>query len=144
MRATSVRQIIERERLVECSPGVSVKDAVARMCEHCCGSIVLKDDGRIVGIFTERDLMRRVVHAGLDPAETPVGAVMTPDPDTIDAEAPVMDAIRAMDECSYRYLPVIENGACVGVISTRHLPFSEVIAMAPELEARHRLAEQLW
>jgi predicted transcriptional regulator len=69
---------------------------------------------------------------------------MTKSPDTIAADAPVADAIRAMDEFSYRYLPVLDAGQCIGVISTRHLPFKEVLEMASELQTRHDIAERLW
>jgi CBS domain-containing protein len=139
-----VREIIERDQLVAATPDTTVKDAVARMGEHRCGSIVVIESDAVAGIFTERDLMVRVVGKGLDPNATPLAQVMTKKPDTIDADAPVADAIRAMDEFSYRYLPVLDGGRCIGVISTRHLPFSDVLDMKDELEARHGLAERMW
>lgn len=139
-----VREIIERDQLVAATPDTTVKDAVARMGEHRCGSIVVIEGDTVAGIFTERDLMVRVVGKGLDPKATPLAQVMTKKPDTIDADAPVADAIRAMDEFSYRYLPVLDGGRCIGVISTRHLPFSDVLDMKDELEARHGLAERMW
>lgn len=139
-----VREIIERDQLVTATSDTSVKDAVATMAEHRCGSIVVLDDEQVAGIFTERDLMLRVVAKGLDPQATPLAKVMTKKPDTIDADAPVADAIRAMDEFSYRYLPVLDAGRCIGVISTRHLPFGDVLDMKDELEARHGLAERMW
>jgi CBS domain-containing protein len=140
----SVREIIERDGLIAVGPASTVKEAVAKMVEHHCGSVVVIDGDAVVGIFTERDLMIRVVHAGLDPTGTRMREVMTKQPDTIDAQAPVSDAIRAMDEFSYRYLPVLDAGRCIGVISTRHLPFSDVVDLNDELEARHGLAERMW
>jgi len=139
-----VREIIERDRLVQVGPESTVKTAVDQMAEHCCGSIVVLDGDSVVGIFTERDLMLRVVREGRDPAATKMAEVMTKAPDTIAADAPVADAIRAMDEFSYRYLPVMDSGRCIGVISTRHLPFKEVVEMCSELQARHDIAERLW
>ena len=138
-----VREIIERERLISVGPDATAKQAVAAMVEHHCGSIVVLEAAKVAGIFTERDLMLRVVHVGRDPAATTMREVMTPGPDTIDADAPVANAIRAMDEFSYRYLPVLDSGRCIGVISTRHLPFSDVLEMKDELEARHDLAERM-
>lgn len=138
-----VREIIERDRLVNVAPDSTVKAAVDEMAEHCCGSVVVMEGGAIVGIFTERDLMLRVVHGGRDPATTKIAEVMTKSPDTIAADAPVADAIRAMDEFSYRYLPVLDGGQCIGVISTRHLPFRDVLEMNWELETRHDIAERL-
>jgi len=139
-----VREIIERDRLVKVGPDSTVKAAVDEMAEHCCGSIVVMDGEAVVGIFTERDLMLRVVREGRDAATTKMSEVMTKGPDTIAADAPVADAIRAMDEFSYRYLPVLDSGHCIGVISTRHLPFKDVLEMASELQARHDIAERMW
>jgi len=56
----------------------------------------------------------------------------------------VADAIRAMDEFSYRYLPVFHAGRCIGVISTRHLAFKDIIDMNWELQARDDFAERMW
>jgi CBS domain-containing protein len=144
MARTPVRQIIGRDTLVRTVPTATVRAAVAEMAKNRCGSIVVMEDETVVGIFTERDLLLRVIHAGLDPAGTTMAEVMTSDPDTIDADAPIVDAIRAMDEFSYRYLPVIDQGRCIGVVSTRHLPFGTVVGMEWELEERHSLAERIW
>jgi CBS domain-containing protein len=138
-----VREIIERDRLVKVAPDSTVKAAVGEMAEHCCGSIVVMEGEAVVGIFTERDLMLRVVHEGRDPLTTLMAEVMTKTPDTIGADAPVADAIRAMDEFSYRYLPVLDAGRCIGVISTRHLPFKDIIEMNEELQTRHDIAERM-
>ena len=139
-----VREIIERDRLVAVAPTTTVKAAVDAMAEHRCGSVLVMEGDTVAGIFTERDLMLRVVHAGRDPATTSMVEVMTRTPDTIAADAPVADAIRAMDEFSYRYLPVLDGGRCIGVISTRHLPFKDIIEMSPELQTRHDIAERMW
>lgn len=139
-----IRQIIERDQLVAVPPSATVKDAVETMAGHCCGSVLVIEGDQVAGIFTERDLLLRVVAKGLAPEATPIDAVMTKSPDTIDADAPVADAIRAMDEFSYRYLPVLDAGRCIGVISTRHLPFGDVLDMKDELDARHTLAERMW
>ncbi len=144
MSTRPVREIIERDQLVAVSPSATVKDAVATMAEHRCGSVVVIESDAVVGIFTERDLLLRVAAKGLPPEATPISAVMTKTPDTIAADAPVADAIRAMDEFSYRYLPVMDEGRCIGVISTRHLPFADVLDMKDELDARHSLAERMW
>ena len=98
---------------------------------------------RLVGIFSERDLLIRVASAGRDLDRTAIDEVMTREPDTIGADEPVAEAIRRIDEFSYRYLPVIEDGKVIGVISTRHLPFGDVVAMAGELQQRHDLAERM-
>ena len=98
---------------------------------------------RLVGIFTERDALWRVAAAPLDPATTPVSAVMTRDPDTLPAEAPVADALRLMDECGFWHLPVTSGGEVVGVVSIRDLPIGTGIGLQDELERRHDLAERM-
>jgi CBS domain-containing protein len=143
MAQRTVREMIERDRLVSAGPRTTVRRAAAAMAAGRCGSVLVVEDGRLLGIFTERDLLNRVVGAGRDPEGTRLAEVMTRAPDTIGADEPIIAAIRKMDEFSYRYLPVLDGGRVIGVISTRHLPFGEVVAMAPELERRHGLAERM-
>lgn len=131
--------------LVTARPDETVHDAARRMAEHSCGSVlVMGTDGALAGIFTERDLLVRVVAPGRDPAVTPVAEVMTREPETIDAEASVREAVRRMDEGAFRHLPVVEDGRVVGVLSARDIPVLELGRMADELDRRHRLAERLW
>ena len=139
-----VRAILSRPNIVCMHPSESVRVAAQRMTAENCGSILVMDGRRLLGIFTERDLLRRVVAAGLDVERTTVAEVMTADPDTIDADEPVAEVIRRMDEFGYRHLPVTELGRPVGVVSIRDLPFGDVAAMQPELEERHALAERIW
>lgn len=139
-----VREMIHRAALVRASPDDTVRVAAKAMVEQVCGSSLVMEGERLVGIFTERDLLTRVVAADRDPDRTRLRDVMTRDPDTIGADEPIKEVIRKMDEFGYRYLPVLENGRVIGVISTRHLPFGEVISMQWELQARHALAERMW
>ena len=139
-----VRDIIERSVMVTAAPGQSVHEAAAAMAEHRCGSILVLEGDRLVGIFTERDLLMRVVAAGKNADRTRLGEVMTRDPETIAADAPVLDAIRLMDEESLRYLPVMENERLIGVISAKDLPYSEIGRIAREIGDRHALAERIW
>ncbi len=144
MSGRPVRSLIERDTVVRCTPDETVRSAVKTMAEHVCGSILVMEGDRLVGIFTERDLLMRMAAAGRDLDRTAISEVMTREPDTIGADEPVAEAIRRMDEFSYRYLPVIEDSKVLGVISTRHLPFGDVVAMAGELQQRHDLAERMW
>ncbi len=140
-----VREILTRPTVVTATPATSVREAVRRMAAHACGSVVVLDDGgRLVGIFTERDLARRVVAPGRDPDTTPLAAVMTREVETIPAEAPVAAAIRAMDAGGYRHLPVVAGERVVGVLAPEDIPLGELVRLADELETRHRLAERLW
>ena len=144
MATPQVREIIQRDRPLVGRPEDTVRAAASRMAEHRCGSILVCDDQRLRGIFTERDLLTRVVAAGHDPARTPLAEVMTPDPDTIGGSAPVAEAVRRMDEGCYRHLPVLEGDRVLGVVALRDVPFAVIARLRPELEQRHALAERLW
>jgi CBS domain-containing protein len=102
-------------------PGQTVADAVALMRREQVGSLLVCAGERVVGIFTERDLLRRVLAAG-KPLTTPVGECMTPDPVTVHPKEPIGAAVRRMEEGGYRHLPVVdEAGRPVGVLSVKRI-----------------------
>lgn len=138
-----VRDFLARDTLLKAEPEETVRDAAIGMAAHHCGSVVVARGDVLVGIFTERDLLARVVAAGRD-LDTPLVEVMTANPDTIAADAPIRDAIRQMNECCYRHLPVIENERVLGILSIRDLPFAEIAIMERELDERQSLAERIW
>jgi CBS domain-containing protein len=129
---------------VRCAPDDTVREACRRMAENRCGHVLVCDGERLVGIFTERDLLMRVVAAGHDPARYPVEKAMTVNPVTIEADAPIREAIRVMDEGSFRCLPVMEGGKLIGILTARDLPYEEIGRMARMLEEEHIFAERLW
>jgi CBS domain-containing protein len=113
------------------------------MAAHHCGAVLVCRDDTLVGIFTERDLISRVVAMGRD-LDTPLVEVMTANPDIIAAEAPIATAIRQMSEHGYRHLPVVENDRVLGILSIRDLPVAELALLEPEREEREALAERMW
>jgi CBS domain-containing protein len=139
-----VRECLKRGEVLSGKCDETVVSAAKRMAEACSSSILICEQDRLLGIFTERDLLVRVVAAGLEPETTPLGEVMTRDPETIEASAPVIQAIRLMDEGNFRHLPVVATDGVLGVVSWRDLPFEEHIEVEPELDQRHRLAERIW
>jgi CBS domain-containing protein len=143
-----VRSILHRRRsgpdLVSARPDETVCDAAKRMAEQGCASILVIKDERLLGIFTERDLLVRVAAAGLELTTTKLRDVMTADPETIGADEPVQEAVRRMDEGSFRHLVVVSGGRVLGVVSTRDIPALTMGRMAKELDKRHRLAERVW
>ncbi len=138
-----VRDFLARDVLLKASPEESARDAAIGMAAHHCGAVLVCRDETLIGIFTERDLVARVVAVGRD-LDTPLIEVMTANPDTIKAEAPIIDAIRQMSECGYRHLPVVENDRVLGILSIRDLPVAELALAQPELETREALAERMW
>jgi CBS domain-containing protein len=139
-----VHDIMERRHPVVAGPDETAQAAAARMTEAACGSVLVCDGGRLRGIFTERDLMTRVVGQGLDPRTTRLEQVMTRDPDRIEGTATAREALRRMDQLGCRHLPVMEDGHVLGVVSMRDLPLETVAEVLPELERRRVLAERMW
>jgi CBS domain-containing protein len=96
---------------------VTVFEAVAEMNRHRVGSVMIIDGGKLVGIFTERDVLLRVVGEGVDPKRTPVAQVMTADVITITPETKMEETAEIFTQKRCRHLPVIENERLVGAIS---------------------------
>ena len=144
MRHLSVREIMTSDGLCHAPPGASVRAACCLMAERQCGSVLVTERGRLLGIFTEGDLIRRVLAPGLDPNLTLLVEVMTTDPDTIRPREPVAEAIRRMDEFGYRHLPVVEGAKVVGVVALRDCSIEDLAAMHAELETRRVVAERAW
>lgn len=91
--------------------------AVAEMNSHRVGSVMVKDAERVVGIFTERDVLTRVVAAGRDPNTTTVREVMTEQFKFITSETSVEDAMQVMTEKRVRHLPVMDGENLIGLLS---------------------------
>ena len=144
MATPRVRDIIQRDRPLVGRPDDTICEAAARMAQHRCGSILVCEDDRLRGIFTERDVLTRVVAAGRDPARTRLVEVMTPKPDTIEGTEPAAEAVRRMDDGRFRHLPVLEDDRVLGVISLRDELFEVLARLRPELDRRHALAERIW
>lgn len=99
------------------APGATVAEAVALMNERSIGSLLVTEGERLVGIFTERDVLRRVVAARRDPDQTLVRDVMTDDLIVISPTTEVGDAMRIVTDRRCRHLPVVEGRKLVGMIS---------------------------
>ncbi len=103
------------------APQQTVAEAVALMCKHRVGCLLVCEGERLVGIFTERDLLRRVLSSGR-PLTAPVSSCMTPDPITVNPKESISAALRRMEEGGYRHLPVVDHaGQAVGVLSVKRI-----------------------
>jgi CBS domain-containing protein len=102
-------------------PGQNVADAVALMRREQTGCLLVCDGDRLVGIFTERDLMRRVLATG-KPLTTPLTECMTPHPVVVNPKEPIGAAVRRMEEGGYRHLPVVDDaGRPLGMLSVKRI-----------------------
>ena len=101
--------------------GVIVADAVRMMATHNVGIVAVLEGDRLIGVFSERDVVRRVVDRGLNPTRTPVGDVMTTELVVADVDEDYQSAIRKMDQANIRHLPVVSEGRLLSMISIRDL-----------------------
>ncbi|MEQ6248206.1 CBS domain-containing protein [Sulfitobacter sp. HNIBRBA3233] len=98
----------------------SVKDAVAAMCDKNFGSvIVVDDDEKVIGVMTERDIMRKLVNHGRDPASTTVGDLMTSSPRLAKETDDVLDWLRIMSNDRFRRLPVVDAEGRIKAVFTQ-------------------------
>lgn len=120
------------------SPEQMVLDAVALMAARRVGAIPVVENGRLVGIFSERDLVRRVVAPGRSPEKTRIAEVMTPNPATAAPGDERALAVRKMETVGCRHLPVVQHGALVDMLSIRDLLFVELEERAEAVESLRR------
>ena len=102
-------------------PDATLGEVAVLMKQEDCGSIPVVEDGRLVGIVTDRDIVIRGVAAGSDPKTQRVSTVMSADPVTIRPDDDLTDAEKVMADRQIRRLPVVENGKLVGIIVTAQI-----------------------
>lgn len=118
------------------TPTATVVDAVREMERANIGAILVVEGGRLKGIFTERDVMLRVVLAGKDPATTPVSEVMTSPVLTVSKDTEPDEVLRMMRERHIRHIPVVDADGNIEVrISIRHLLHEKVEHLTQELDS---------
>jgi CBS domain-containing protein len=111
-------EIIRDQTPVTFSPRTSVKHACQGMRQRRVGAVLVIDpEHRLLGIFTGRDAVARVLAEGKDPAKTLLSEVMTPNPAIMGPTGGAIDALRLMQDGGFRHVPVIANGKVVGIVS---------------------------
>jgi CBS domain-containing protein len=113
----SVLKEKEKSMLFSVVPSTPVMDAVRLMNDENIGAVLVLEAQKLVGIFTERDVMVRVVGAKRDPATTLVSEVMTTPVRSVELTSRANNALRLMSDRRYRHLPVLENGQVRGLVS---------------------------
>lgn len=131
-----IRSVLEPRAPVVASPQTSVAAAAALMKREKVGAVLVVEDGRLVGIFTERDAVYRVMAVDRNPHLTLLAEVMTRDPKTVEPEESFGYALMLMHENGFRHAPVVENGRPIGVISARHALDPDLEEFAAEAERR--------
>lgn len=121
-----VRDFLRGEGVFYSAPDLTVRQAAQYMTTKGVGALPVLEKGRLVGIFTERDLLTRVVAHGLDPATTTVAEVMTKELVVADADEHYEAALEKMKDCNCRHLPIIDEDRLLGVVSMRDLLLAEI------------------
>ncbi len=121
-RQTPLNKIFEGDRAIHSvAPDTSVTECVRLMTSGKIGALIVMDGGRLVGIFTERDALNKVLAGSLDPGSTKVSQVMTKDPYCIGPTTTVGDAMQVITERRFRHLPIVDNGKVLAVVSSGDL-----------------------
>ena len=121
-----VRDFLRGGEVFYATPDLTVRQAAQYMTTKEVGAVPVLEKGRLVGIFTERDLLTRVVAHGLDPATMSVGEVMTKELVVAKADDDYEAALEKMKDCNCRHLPVVDQDRLVGVVSMRDLLLAEI------------------
>jgi CBS domain-containing protein len=124
----SIRTLIADKESITCPETMSVSEAARVMKRNKIGAIMVVEDDKLIGIFTERDALFRVLAENRDVHTTKVCDVMTRNPLSIHPDRPFADALQIMHSGRFRHVPVVENGRAIGMVGASD-------AMGEELEA---------
>ena len=134
---------MERNNLLTAPPETTVSEASRLMARRKVGAVMVTHQERLVGIFTERDVVFRVIAQGREAKNTPLSEVMTPSPITIDHEKSFGLALVLMQKNGFRHMPVIENGVPVGMVSARNALDPDLEEFASESYRREQILREL-
>lgn len=138
-----VSQLVKNQSILTAASDMTVAAAASAMRDARVGAIMVVDGRRLVGIFTERDALYRVLAAGKNPKLTRLGDVMTMNPTTVTADMPFGHALHIMYERNFRHVPVVENGVPIGMVAVRDALGPELEQFAEELKERQHIEEIL-
>jgi len=135
-----IGNILAGRTLVTASGNTTVRAASRLMAEKKIGALLIVEQGRIAGIFTERDALNKVLAASLDPDKTLVAQVMVRDPQTIRADKPLAYALHMMAEGGFRHVPVVDaDGAPLGMVSARDALGQDLVDLERDLRRLEEL-----
>jgi CBS domain-containing protein len=117
--STTIRSIIEDQEPLTAPATMTVGEAARLMKQNKFGAVMVVENGQLVGIFTERDALFRVVAEGRDAQIIRLANVMTRNPQTIHPDRPFVDALQLMHASGFRHVPVVEDGRPIGMVSAR-------------------------
>jgi CBS domain-containing protein len=127
-----ISELPELQEVVKLAPSATIRVAIDNMVNKRVGCILMTEDEQIVGVFSERDVLRKIAGQNIDVDTTPVSEVMTRNPQTLSKSAPLVYALHQMSNGGYRHIPLTdENGHPVAVVSMRDI-VEYIVSMYPE------------
>jgi CBS domain-containing protein len=141
MPIRSLRSIVADQTPITAAKTATVVEAALMMKQQNIGALLVVDGSRLIGIFTERDALFRVLAQGRDPMNTRLADVMTTQPQTIHPDEPFVHALRIMNEGGFRHLPVVEFDRPLGMVSVRDALDDDVYELRAELQQREQVLE---
>lgn len=110
------------QKSVIVSPKTSIADVTKAMLDNSVGCVLVEKEGKLAGIFTERDIMRRILGRGFDHKKITVGEYMTPDPESLHLDDPIAFALNRMSVGGFRHVALVDNhGKSLGFVSVRDI-----------------------
>jgi CBS domain-containing protein len=122
----TIRQLLKDRQTYTVEGQQSVLDVAKFMVERKIGAVPVLDGGKLVGIFSERDIMKRVLVEGKDPKKAKVSDVMTPNPLVVTADESFDNCMILMKQHGFRHLPILDGAKLLGLVSLRDLLLHEV------------------
>jgi len=137
----TVRTLMDPRKLILVPGSMTVREAARLMKTKHYGAVLVTEGDELLGIFTERDAVFRVMAAGLDPETTQLVGVMTKEPKTITPDKTFGHAMLMMHEGGFRHVPVVDEGKLVGMLSSRNALDPDLEEFVFEEHRRKRLLE---
>ena len=138
-----IRSVIARQKILTAAKETTVSEAARLMKKMNVGAVLVVEKEKLIGIFTERDIVFRVLAEGRDPRTTRLAEVMTAKPQTIAPDRPFGHALHLMYESGFRHVPVVEHGRPIGMVSARDVLGPELQEFEAELQRKTRIGEIL-
>jgi len=138
-----IRSVMERKKMLMAPPETSVREAAKLMAKKKVSAIMVVEHKRLVGIFTERDAVFRVMARGRDAQTTRLADVMTRAPQTLTPDEPFGYALLVMHENGFRHIPVVENGEPIGMVTSRMALDPDLEEFVSEAQRRKHIRRQL-
>lgn len=139
----TLREVMRAGFIFALQRTAAVAEAAQMMETHNIGIVAVLDGERLVGVFSERDVVRRVLNHGKDPLCTAVGDVMTTNLVVAAPDDDYQAAMRAMDHANIRHLPVVEDGRMISMLSIRDLMRVDMARLTEEIRYLHEYMYQL-